>query len=159
MAERAEHRTPEAAAVGVVAVEREPRDRAGRAAGCDPRAQQHALPRAGRGGQQRQRALHAGVERVEQAFTRHHRRWPARHAELRLAHGALRRRALPAPVLTRLVPDHVRVPAVRPTPEVAPTTPRTPPRGAAWSSTASTDITGTSWAARIQQGSHPPTAA
>ena len=74
MAERAEHRTPEAAAVGVVAVEREPRDRAGRAAGRDPRAQQRALARTGRGGQQRQRTLHAGVEGVEQPAARHHRR-------------------------------------------------------------------------------------
>src|SRR3954453_18635955 len=135
MAERAEHRTPETAAVGVVAVEREPRDRAGRAAGRDPRAQQRALPRAGRGGQQRQRALHAGVERVEQAITRQHRGRPARHAELRLQHGAARRPALRT-LLLRAVTDH-----------------------AAWSSTASTDTTGTSWAARMRQGSHPPTAA
>ena len=48
MAERAEHRTPEAAAVGVVAFEREPRDLSRRAAGRDPRAQQRAL--AGTGG-------------------------------------------------------------------------------------------------------------
>ena len=53
--------------------EREPRDRARRAARRDPRAQQRALARTGGGGQQRQRTLHAGVEGVEQPAARHHR--------------------------------------------------------------------------------------
>ena len=66
-AERLEDRAPEAPAIGVVGVEREPGDGSRRAACGDPRAQQRALAGAGRGGHQRQRALHAGVEHARAA--------------------------------------------------------------------------------------------
>ena len=66
-AEGREDPAPEAAAIGVVGVEREPGDGSRRTARGDPRAQQRALAGTGRSGHQGHRPLHAGVEAVEQS--------------------------------------------------------------------------------------------
>ena len=53
--------------VGVVAAERDPRDRRGWPPGTDPLREQLGLARSGRGRDERERALHAPVEEVHKA--------------------------------------------------------------------------------------------
>ncbi len=68
LGQRRQHPAPEAAAIRVVGVERQPGDRSRRTVLRDPRAQQRALAGTGRSGHQRDRSLHAEVELVEQSM-------------------------------------------------------------------------------------------
>ena len=85
--QRLEDGAPEAPAVGVVGVQRQPGHRPRCSVCRDPRAQERALAGSGRGGHQRQRALDAGVEHLEQAGTDDRRLRPPGDGELRRQQG------------------------------------------------------------------------
>ena len=82
-AERLEDGVPERAPVRVGGVEGQPGHRAGRPAGADPAREQDGLAGPGRGGDERQRGLRAGVQRVEQPRPCDDRRLVGGHGEHR----------------------------------------------------------------------------
>ena len=101
--QRLEDGAPEAPAVGIVGVQRQPGDGTRCSVLRDPRAQQRALARTGRRGNERQRALHPCVEHLEQAGTDDRRLRPPGDGELRRQQGVGR---IPPGHRPLIIPGH-----------------------------------------------------